>query len=602
MKKSLIYTMVVSVLLTTVSCSKYLDQIPDNILTAEEIWKSKSRTENFLANIYAALPNEHQQRFVNTTNSGPWIAASDEAKYTWDFNYANNMNSSVWANTNGQVAHYWREYYRAIRNATYFMQNAQKTDPAEIDPAIITRYIAEARALRAYYYFQLLRIYGPVIILGDELLDFEADLSTLKRPRNSFDECVNYITSEFDKAYTDLPVKPVDARESGRMTRGIVKAYKAETLLLAASPLFNGNTQYASLKNADGKQLISQSYDANKWKVAADAHKAFIDEFVPTVYDLFIQPNANPFMQAYLSTRNVMTQDWNPEWIFARTMSPNNMEYDRTPKHVGFVAATQGGGANGVTQTMVDAYFMANGRSIADPNSGYISSGFSNFQAPFDVQARNTFNQWVGREPRFYVGVTYNRSYWLFQQGSSTPVITIMEYNGNSGRVQSLSDVTPTGYIVRKNTVGNGNNRGALLLRLANIYLNYAEALNETEPGNTDILKYVNLIRKRAGIPEYGSAELEAPSGQAAMREAIRRERRVELAFESVRYFDTRRWKIAEQTNSGDFYGMNLQASGDAFYTRTLLEVRKFLPRDYLWPIPNNEVLKNELLVQNPGW
>lgn len=602
MKKLLSYSLMVAALFTTISCSKYLDQIPDNILTTDEVWKSKSRTENFLANIYSAIPNEHQQRFVATNNSGAWNAASDDSKYTWDFNYANNLNSSVWANNNSQVAHYWREYYRAIRNATYFILNADKTDPAEIEPSIIIRYKAEARALRAYYYFQLLRIYGPVILLRDNLLDFEADLGTLKLPRNSFDECVDYITSEFDQAYADLPLNPVSQRETGRITKGIVKAYRAETLLLAASPLFNGNTAYASLKNADGKQLISQSFDANKWKIAADAHKAFLDEFVPGTYDLYVQANADPFMQAYLSTRNVMTTDWNKEWIFARTMSDNNMDYDRRPKHIGFIAAVQGGGAHGVTQTMVDAYFMANGKPITDPSSGYVSTGFSDYKAPFDVQTRRTFNQWTGREPRFYVGVTYNRSYWLFQEGSSAQVITIMEYNGNSGRVQSLSDVTPTGYVVRKNITGNGNQRGALLLRLANIYLNYAEALNEAEPGNPDILKYVNLIRKRAGIPEYGSTELEAPTGQAAVREAIRRERRVELAFESVRYFDTRRWKIAEQTNSGEFFGMNLQANGDAFHTRTLLEVRKFLHRDYLWPIPNNEVLKNELLVQNTGW
>ncbi|MGC4232082.1 MAG: RagB/SusD family nutrient uptake outer membrane protein [Niabella sp.] len=601
--KKLLYILGVAALFTTVSCGKYLDQIPDNILTADDIWKSKNRTENFLANIYSAIPNELAQRFVNNGNSGPWNAASDESKYTWDFNYANNLNSSVWANTNSQVAHYWREYYRAIRNATYFIQNADRTDPSEIEPTLITRYKAEARALRAYYYFQLIRIYGPVVILGEDLLDFEADISTLKLPRNSFDECVDYIVSEFDIAYNDLPVVPQQIREggAGRITKGMVKAYKAETLLLAASPLFNGNRDYADLKNTDGKQLISQTYDLNKWKIAADAHKAFIDEFVPGVYDLYVQTNSDLFMQGYLSTRYVMTEEWNKEWIFGRTISGNNMEYDRRPKHVGFASSVQGGGAHGVTQTMVDAYFMANGKPITDPESEYVATGFSNFKAPFDTKARSTFNQWTGREPRFYVGVTYNRSFWL-NQPSSTEVITIMEYNGNSGRIQSLSDVTPTGYIVRKSIIGTSSDRSFSLLRLANIYLNYAEALNEYDPTNADILKYVNLIRKRAGIPEYGSAELAAPTGQEALREAIRMERRVELAFESVRYFDTRRWKIAEQTNSGNFYGMNLQANGDAFYEKTLLEVRKFLPRDYLWPIPNNEVLKNDLLKQNTGW
>jgi hypothetical protein len=317
-----------------------------------------------------------------------------------------------------------------------------------------------------------------------------------------------------------------------------------------------------------------------------------------------VETNGDPFMQAYLSCKNVVLQDWNKEWIFGRTRSTNYSQYDRTPKHVGFPSQTQGGGALGVTQTMVDAYYMANGLPITDPASGYVETGFSDYQAPFDVQARSTFNQWVNREPRFYVGVTYNRSYWLNQYSSPTPVITIMEFSGNSGRIQSTSDVTPTGYIVRKNVALNGNNRGVVLLRLANVYLNYAEALNEYDPGNTDILKYLNLVRKRAGIPEFGNdpGQIPAPAGQAAMREAIRAERRVELAFENVRYFDTRRWLISEQTNNGPFYGMNLAANGNAFYEKTVLEVRTFQQRDYLWPIPNNEVLKDPNMVQNTGW
>ncbi|MNL18423.1 SusD family protein [compost metagenome] len=135
-----------------------------------------------------------------------------------------------------------------------------------------------------------------------------------------------------------------------------------------------------------------------------------------------------------------------------------------------------------------------------------------------------------------------------------------------------------------------------------NLYLNYAEALNESSPGHADILKYVNLIRKRAGVSGYGEGDVAIPVGQVAMREAIRKERQVELAFENVRYFDARRWKIAENTTTTAVYGMNLNADGNDFFKRTLIETRIFKKRDYLFPIPNNEVLKNEKLVQNAGW
>jgi hypothetical protein len=244
---------------------------------------------------------------------------------------------------------------------------------------------------------------------------------------------------------------------------------------------------------------------------------------------------------------------------------------------------------------------MANGRSIDDAASGYLNSGFSDFKAPFDIAARTTYNQWINREPRFYVGVTYNNSYWLNQVNNSN-IITNFFNNGNSGRSQSTSDVSPTGYVVRKNVAANGNGRGIVLLRLANIYLDYAEALNESQSGNADILRYVNLIRARAGVPQYGSAGLPAPTGQVAVREAIHKERRVELAFENVRYFDTRRWKIAENTDNGAFYGMDMTKSDNSFYNKTLLETRVFKKRDYLFPIPNDEVLKNNNMVQNPGW
>ncbi|MEJ5146161.1 MULTISPECIES: RagB/SusD family nutrient uptake outer membrane protein [unclassified Sphingobacterium] len=582
-------------------CKNYLDQVPDDVITVEDIFKSKTNTDKFLANIYSVIPNELVQRFTNSGNAGPWTAASDEAKYTWDFNYANNMISSVWSNTDGVVAGFWNSYYEGIRNASYFIQNIDNANPVEVTSVMKSTYKAEARALRALYYYYLVKTYGAVPLIGEEILDINAPLSDLKLARTPFDACIDYIVDELDEAYKELPYRP-NNNEYGRITKGVVKAYKSEALLLKASPLYNGNADFASLKNPDGTALFSATEDKQKWQIAATASKEFIDEFVPTYYDLYQETNADPFVAAYLSCRNVMIIDWNKEWIFARSNSGNNAQYDRTPKHVGFPSAAQGGGALGATQAMVDAYFMKNGLAVTDSKSEYSEVGFVNYKAPYDVADRTTFKMYVNREPRFYVGITYSGSYWLNQANSSTPVISWFNYSGNSGRSQSTSDVTPTGYTVRKNVGTNGNNRGALLLRLANIYLNYAEALNESSPGNADILKYVNLIRKRAGVPGYGEGDIAIPAGQAAMREAIRKERQVELAFENVRYFDTRRWKIAENVSGGPVYGMNLNADGNDFFKRTVIETRIFKKRDYLFPIPNNEVLKNEKLIQNVGW
>jgi hypothetical protein len=608
--KKLSYIILAGTILLSASCKKYLDAVPSDVLTVDDIFTSKANVDAYLANIYSSLPDELQQRFAgyNGTNfSGPWEGASDDAKYNWDFVYANQMNLSVWSNTDGAVEEYWAGYYQAIRNATDFMNRIGTANPNELSASLKAEYKAEARGLRAMYYFYLLRMYGPVVLLGDNLVSADASTNAVRLPRAPFDSCINFVVQQLDSAYLDLPVTPTN-NQYGRIVRGVVKAYKAEALLLAASPLYNGNTQYANFKNADGTNLISQTYDAGKWAAAAAAAKDFLTEFVPTTYSLYTESGPDAATAAYNSCKDVMLVDWNQEWIFARSQSGSYMRYDRTPKHVGGPSDQQGGGAMGATQTMVDAYFMANGLPITDPNSGYVSTGFSTYLSPADeansLPGHRTFNPWTNREPRFYVGITYDSANWLYQDNGYATIISAFQYSSNSGRSQSTSDVTPTGYTVRKNVAANDNGRGALLLRLANIYLDYAEALNESDPTNPDILTYLNAIRQRAGVPQYGTGTnpLAVPVGQAAMRTAIWQERRVELAFENVRYFDTRRWKIAPTTDAGPFYGMNMYVDGPNFYLKTLLETRVFQPRDYFFPIPNNEVLKDNLMVQNPGW
>lgn len=595
----------------TASCQKgFLDQVPDDRLTTDDIFKSRNTTEEFLANVYSFIPNEANQRFVTSGYSGPWTAASDEAKYTWDFVTSNNINLGSWNPTNDWIGTFWRGYYQGIRNAGYFMDNVDQCK--ELSNSLRAQYKGEARALRAMYYYYLIRMFGPVVLTGDEPLPPDASFDQVQLPRNSFDECVDYIVSELDKAAADLPVVPSNPDSYGRITQGVAMAFKEQALLLAASPLFNGNTDYAALKNEDGKQLISQQYDANKWKKAADAGKAFIDKYVPAIYTLFKKNDGSGNFSPYLSCRDVMTTDWNPEWIFARPSAGiGTMQYDRTPYHAGFPNESKGGGGLGATEGMVDAFFMANGMSpfnddgTVNTASGYQTSGFSSFKAPGDKEARNTYNPWTNREPRFYVDITYDGSLWLNTNGGD--IVSTLQYSGNSGVKNTGSDHSPTGYVVRKNVAQGAwyaGNRALVLIRLANIYLDYAEALNESDPSNPDILKYVNLIRERAGIPLYGSgaAGLPIPASQDEMRKVIRKERRVELAFENVRYFDTRRWKIAEQMDKGPAYGLNINADGASFYDVVPFETRVFEKKHYLFPIPQTEIDKDKQLVQNTGW
>lgn len=615
--KSRIIIIVIVLSALSISCKRFLDQIPDNILKEEDIFKSLVNTRAYLAQVYTNMPDDFSSRFAPSNYAGPWTGASDEANY-WSLSWvmSNALNQSTWDNNIGGT--YWINWYKPVRTATDFINKVDGANPNEVNAMIRMHYKGEARAMRALFYFWMLRLYGPLIILPNEVpVNGSGDEIFFKR--STFDECVTYVVGQLDSAYNEVkqsvagspqaPDQPLtynNTKEWGRVTTGVCKAYKFQVLMLAASPLFNGNKELAGLKNQDGTQLINQTYDPNKWRRAIDAAKDFLNEFDNKTYALYRESDSDPWVAAYKSCKNVMIKDWNSEWIFGKSMaSAGDYWYDITPKLVGYGNTVgKGAGFLSVNQSMVDAYNMRSGYPITHPESGYVNSGFSDFKSPYDVKARSTFNQWVNREARFYVGVTYNKSYWQNQGGSSTEVIPVFELSGNSGKTQSSWDVTSTGYVVRKQLANSGDSRGWVHLRLAQIYLDYVEALNEVDPGNPDILKYLNLIRDRAGVASYGSGvnAIPLPSGQEEMREAIRHERMVELAFENVRYFDVRRWKIAPQTMGADVYGMNVYADGNDFYKKTLVQKRRFLPRDYLWPIPNDEVLKDKYLVQNPGW
>ncbi|HYH55868.1 MAG TPA: RagB/SusD family nutrient uptake outer membrane protein, partial [Anseongella sp.] len=419
-------------------------------------------------------------------------------------------------------------------------------------------------------------------------------LESLQLPRSSVDECVDYIVSELDKAQAELPEWHDNAQDYARIQGAAIQAIKSRVLLYAASPLYNGNSDYANFKNSDGKQLISQQFDAEKWRRAAEAAKAVIEMGRFSLYREMPGGTPDPF----LSYQNLFLTPWNEEVIFARADNALALwEQHCTPRF--------GGGWSGVavTQQQVDAYRTENGKRINEDGSGYVENGFSAEDKTYT--RAGTYNMWVNREPRFYVSVAFNGSEWINHDEGTKQIGLYL--TGNTGK-QGCYDFSRTGYLVRKNVHPNSNprigsyvRRPIILFRLGEFYLNYAEALNEYDPGNPEVLTYVNLIRERAGIPAL-------PGGlsQAEMREQIRTERRVELAFECHRYFDTRRWKIAAETDGGPFYGMNIDAgtslNDPEFYKRTVFERRVFEQKHYFFPIPQFDIDRNVNLVQNPGW
>lgn len=597
------------------SCNKFLDQVPDITLSDDSIFANLQNTKKYLAQVYANVPDPYGNRGGWGSHDASFNQLADESNYFAEADFGINAFSyNTLSASFGAFDYLWTDYYKSVRTATDFINKIDGANSREVNDYLKTHFKAEARAMRAIFYYWLLRLYGPIPIIPQPLT-IDASNEELALQRTPFEKCVTYITKQLDTAYmelksistpnlnTDLPLND----EYGRVTTGICKAYKEQVLLLAASPLFNGNSAYSGVVNPDGTHLFNSKYDKNKWKVAADAAKDFIDEFVPTVYDIYTVSDSDPYMAAYKACRDVISTDWNKEWIFGRAMSGGigHYNYNGIPKFVGYgTNVDKGGGYLAVNQSMVDAYFTKNGRSITDPQSGYKKTGFTDYKNPYDIKERSTFNQWINREPRFYVGVTYNNSYWLDQGNSAEEVIVNFEYHGNSGKIQSDHDYSSTGYLVRKNITKGDDKKGWCHLRLAQIYLDYAEALNEYDPGNADIIKYINIIRNRAGIPAYGSGAdmIPAPTGQNAVRLAIRHERQVEFAFEAVRYFDARRWLIAAKEFNIPVRGMNVDGDDDDFYNQKVIKNISFTQRCYLWAIPSIDIRKDANLTQNPGW
>lgn len=620
-------------------CSKYLEQVPQDRLSLDKIFTNREDTQKYLAGIYTYIPDEYNQRQLHEgelyKTYGPWTAASDEAEYTWAQVQSHMWNNNTINANDGLIARRWKSWYVGIHEATIFMERVNGNP--EVPANLKAQWAAEARALRAMYYFYLVRAYGPVPII-EKIVGQDTPLDQLQIPRNSVDECFDYIIAELRAAVNTGLILHVSLESNpssdgyGRIDQTIARAFMIEAMMLRASHLFNGsNTYYAGLVNADGKKLFPTANAAEikaKWKAAADETRAFIQDFVPRFYDLE-RSMTNGILDPYASIRRATRGAFSElssykELVFYRIgTSAGTMQYDRTPNHKGTTDQYKGGGALGATQEMVDAYFMKNGRlpitgyqadgktPIVQAAANYAETGLnpSDYRDPANnsriFAPANVGMMYVNREPRFYADITFSGQKWLFDRDGA--IYTDLSYSGNAGKLQGVNDYSKTGYVVRKSAPEgprNTEDRVCILLRLAQVYLNYAEALHESDPGNSEVVKYLNLIRQRAGIPLYGAGvdALPVPSSETEMTAAIRAERRVELSFENSRFFDVRRWGTAEQNQNKAIYGMNVEADGTAFLQRTKVEDRVFAKRQYFFPIPQKEIDIDKALQQNPGY
>jgi hypothetical protein len=558
----------IALIVAIAGCKKY-EQTPVDKVDITHIFDPRDSAgvsaQKYLFGIYSVLRNGHNRiggDYLDAAGDDAISSASGPSNIATILSTASYNSYTIPSDEN-----LFGTYYAGIRQANEFVNNIEVVPVLAKYNGYSMKYVwkSEARFLRAMFYFELVKRYGGVPLMGNHVYTISDDISL---PRNSFDECVKYIVSECDAIKDSLLVYPISDpnADSHRPTKGSAMALKARVLLYAASPLFNGG-------NIDAANNLTgyTSFDAARWTAAAAAAKDVMDlgtySLLPNFKDVFLTQN-------------------NPEILFMR-QGGNNTNVETANGPVGFTAAT-GKGQTSPTQDLVNAFPMANGLPIGDAASGYDSN-----------------NPYNNRDPRLTYTIMYNGAQWLNSE--------IQTFEGGQSKPNSSLQQTKTGYYMRK-FMGNFENTNAysshstdwLIMRYADLVLGYAEALNESAGPTTDVYNALISIRKRAGI-EAGAGSLyglKAGMTKEEMRTTIQNERRVELAFEESRYWDIRRWKLAETTMNQPRTGISIVKLGTTlnYNPINVLTTRFDAPKMYLYPVPYDEVQKNPNMKQNPGW
>lgn len=601
------------------SCVDYLDKEPDTELTLPMVFEDKTRIEGWLANVYSHVPDP----YWGYARKLGWDILSDDMTASerwrqWDWKVIP-MLLGEWTPSTDWDGNYWARLPQLIREANIFIENVHPLPEQGISATEVTYMKAEMRFMIAYYYYLLSNTYGPVPFKPNYIAPTDFNLADLMEGQRPYYEVVDWVDKELKEVAKILPPKYTEARKYGRATSIMCLAVRARMLLFAASPLVNGNPDYANHKNKDGENLFSTTEDKSKWAYAAQACKELIDAAEAAGHKLYTENNPDGTIDPFMSYQNLFLtryDEGNTEILFAR---PGGSEYGEYEKHA-TPAASGGSGGLGVTQSLVDAFFMENGLPIND-DPEYVETGFSVSDETRDntvwdtevnggaITKSGTYNMYCHREPRFYITVSYNNSYFTQEK-------RLFNFFNGSADNPHTHDAPQNGYLIRKKISpdlnvkqGTYKYRPGIVYRLGEAYLNYAEALNESDPGNVEILYYLNKIRERAGIRQYTTGATDENyihvdlNDQAEMRKLIRAERRVELSCEGIRYDDLRRWKEAENVLNGDFYGMNFSGKDpSSFYVRTPYLKRVYKKAYYWFPIHQSEMDKNDKLVQSPYW
>ena len=550
--KTAIYSSAVSFIIITQSCSdKALDVQPRDRLTDANVWTDPNAADLFLNDIYTGLPdgNNWYDPIENWSDNSICGFAWPTSRGLMQQSLQSPSNPNISGDIGGPYD--WTTLYTDIRKCNVFIKNV--TASTALTDDYKKEKIAETRVLRAYYYQNLFMLFGGVPIITD-VLNVDTQGDSVFRARNTADETLQFITSECSEASNDLPDMP----SSGKVGKGAALVIKGWCELYAG-----------------------------KYADAAATNKKIMDELP---YELDPDYAALFLTKGSASKEAILYREYNPPGQGKGAFLDGTIG----PTFTKDGAETSWGGIN-PTQELVDDYAMDNGKVISDPTSGY------NPQKPYEH-----------REQRFYQSIVYDGSYFYND--------TIYTRRGigskNEIDLTDRDDASQTGYYMRKrlddkslvlgaaNWGGYTSYQNYIIYRYAEVLLNYAEAQNEVAGPDASVYDAVNKIRNRSALPN-----LPAGLSQDAMRTAIRRERRIEFAFEDKRFWDLLRWRIAEVNLNQPLHGISITVGANGILQYAPIPAkggdRKFYPgKNYLFPIPQSVIDKNPQLQghQNPGY
>ncbi len=552
---------IIPLLLLFMSCENILEREVVLSLTEEQVKRTYDDTQKRANAVYTYLPDGFFY-----IDDAMMASASDEAEHTIESSAVHKFNVGAW-NQLDNPDNAWERNFKGIRDANLFLVNSDsvKMEYLRLDPnpaqqivyqtrlANIKNWKYEVRFLRAFFYFELVKRYGGVPII-EKPIDLDENYKNINR--NSLADCINFIVNECDSTANMLPVNYSDS-DLGRVTKGAALALKSRVLLYAASDLFNASGN-------ENSELVSLSGDRSaKWQAAADAAKALID-MDGSGYTL--AGNYTNLFRTYNSSEIILAR---------RSGSSNRFEKAHYP--VGYDLGNSG---TTPSQNLVDDYEMTDGSKFDWNNPDHAANPYSNRDPRLKYTILTNNTQFKGRPVECWVGGL---------DGPGKPRATKTGYYLNKYVDPNLD------LLQNKTSVHTW-----ILIRLAEIYLNYAEALNEYQPGHPDIKKYVDMVRQRNGV---NMPPIPDGLSQSEMSDRIRNERRIELAFEGHRFWDVRRWMIGTTTLNKPLKGVKIQKNADDSFSYEVITVenREFTERMYLYPIPQND-LNIAGWEQNPLW